>query len=146
MVTCSCGQVSVGKTDTPLKERFYTHRSDKKAPLRIHQKLCKEEGYSVTILENGEPHEDMLVKEQLWIQLLTPSINNDFTEDNIHNQHNLEMCFKMKQYALQGRGRWEQDSREENATGPDPASYAIPRALCQRRTYDCNREQGRAKA
>ena len=36
-------------------------------------------------------HEDMLVKEQLWIQLLNPRINEDFTEDNIHDQHNLEI-------------------------------------------------------
>ena len=80
-----------------LRERFWNHENCPEAlALLPHQELCQQEGFSVTILENGRPDEDILAKEQLWIKLLSPSINTDLSEANIHDQYKLEMCLKMK--------------------------------------------------
>ena len=62
-----------------------------------HQKLCGSKGFTVTVLEDGEDGEGMLAKEQLLIQLLSPSINKDRDESNIEDMWRLEMCVRMKE-------------------------------------------------
>ena len=45
--------------------------------MKPHQMICKKKEFTITVLESGQPNDDIFSKKELWIQFLTPSISTD---------------------------------------------------------------------
>ena len=81
-------------TDRPLKGRIDDHKNSNNPSISRmipHQKKCKKKRFTETVLQNGLPHQDIWAKEELWIHLLSPDINKNYSELNLENLHKIEM-------------------------------------------------------
>ena len=72
--SCNCGQHYVGKTTQMVRERFQQHiQYVLKSEVKDHRKICQQEckfKIQETVID-----EDILAREQAWIQLLGPTLN-----------------------------------------------------------------------
>ena len=97
--SCNCGQHYVGKTTQMVRERFQQHiQYVLKSEVKDHRKICQQE-CKFKILETVI-EEDILAREQAWIQLLGLTLNQDLSQLHLCALYRRDMMKEKREFMM----------------------------------------------